>query len=151
MKEITMNNQYSDGHDGRYIEDQQPTRAAMMRAKEAEDAANQAKAEALAVEARERAKADEIARAVEWSVANNPQLQAQRLGIRTNAAVSSQQVGTIVTPEMIEGSILKIGGTMEVSYQQAQWMRESGQISEQEFSRALQASLAARGFSPASF
>jgi len=136
----------------KYIEDQQPVRAAMMRAQAAEAEANQAKADALAVEAKERAKAEDIARRVELSVANNPQLQAARLGVNTSRVVSSQSVGVVAPMDIVQRTTVRVMGGIEVSFQQAKDMAEVGQITTREFNTAVSEAMASRGFlAPKSF
>ncbi|GLQ78073.1 hypothetical protein GCM10007881_15890 [Mesorhizobium huakuii] len=62
-----------------YQTDNTPLAQAMMRAQAAQAEADKAKQDALAAEATERAKQEEIDRAVELSVRNNAQLQAERM------------------------------------------------------------------------
>lgn len=149
-----MSNFFNGNSDepSRYMTDNTALGAAMMRAREAEEAANRAKADALAVEAAERAKAAEIARAVELSVANNPQLLAQRMGVRTSGVVSSQNAGVVAPMNIVEQTNVRVLGGIEVSFRQAKDMADVGQITQSEFNKAVADALAARGLvAPKSF
>ncbi|RWO17734.1 MAG: hypothetical protein EOS08_27195 [Mesorhizobium sp.] len=140
---------YQDGPNYVYQDDQTLLGQAMMKARMAEQAANQAKAEALAVEAAERAEKEEIERATELSVQNNPQLQAQRMGIGTSRVISSKDVGIVAPREVIERTPVRFNG-WEISGQQARDMVEFGQWSKADYDKALSEALAQRGY-PGSF
>ena len=145
-----MSNTYHDDP-SKFITDNTPIAQAMLRAQAAEQAANQAKADALAIEAKEAAIQAEIARATELSVANNPQLQAQRMGFTQNRTVSSRDVGMIAPPEVVAQTPVKFNG-IEVSAQQAKDMVNYGQWAEGEYRKALSDALALHGYrAPGSF
>lgn len=126
---------------------------AMMRAQAAQAEADRAKQDALTAEATERAKQEEIDRAVELSMSRmNQQLQAQRLGVKTQGAIRSQDVGVVPPMAEIEKTTVKVLGGIEVSYQQAKGMAKVGQITQAEFNKAVVDGLAARGYAaPKSF
>ncbi|SIT54519.1 conserved hypothetical protein [Mesorhizobium prunaredense] len=140
---------YQDGPNYAYQDDQTLLGQAMMKARMAEQAANQAKQEALAAEAIERAKQAEIDRAVELSVQNNQQLWAQRNGFSPNRMVSSKDVGIVAPREVIESTPVRFNG-WEISGQQARDMVEFGQWSKADYDKALSEALAQRGY-PGSF
>lgn len=128
------------------------TAIAMLRAREAEQHAASLRAEAQAAEAKQRQQRADIAAAVELSVANNPQLLAQRMGVTTSRVVSSAEVGYVAGPEIIRGTPIKVFGGIEVGGQQAIDMVTNGQLSQAEYNTALSAALAVRGFkAPPSF
>ncbi|MER8833726.1 hypothetical protein [Mesorhizobium sp. M0909] len=135
-----------------YQTDNTPLAQAMMRAQAAQAEADKAKQDALAAEAIERAKQEEIDRAVELSVRNNAQLQAQRMGISTNRVITSQSAGVVPPMAEVEKTTVRVLGGFEVSYQQAKDMAEVGQITQAEFNKAVVDGLAARGYAaPKSF
>ncbi|RWQ52764.1 hypothetical protein [Mesorhizobium sp.] len=135
----------------KYIPDQTVLGQAMHRARMAEQAANQAKQDALAVEAKERAKQEEIERAVELSVQNNAQLQAQRMGFSPNRLVSSQSIGMIAPPEVVASTPVRFNG-IEISGQQARDMVTYGQWDAASHQKALAEALARHGYkAPGSF
>ncbi|TPN06428.1 hypothetical protein FJ973_24810 [Mesorhizobium sp. B2-1-3] len=144
-----------DDNPNKYQTDNTTVAQAMFRAQEAQAEADKAKQHATAAEASERAKKEEIDRAVELSMSKfNQQIAAQRLGVQTNAAVRSQDVGALVTKEAIESTKVRIPSlsNYEVSYSQAKDMAELGQISKAEFNAAVAEGLAQRGFrAPPSF
>ena len=124
---------------------------AMANARHAEERAQQAKIEALAEAAKEDAKQREIARAVELSVANNPQLLAQRSGFSPNRLTRSQDVGMIAPPEVVNNTAVRFNG-IEISAQQAKDMVEHGQWDRASYQRALSEALALHGYrAPGSF
>ncbi|MER9581456.1 hypothetical protein [Mesorhizobium sp. M0276] len=136
----------------KYQTDNTPVAQAMMRAQAAQAEADRAKQDAVAAEAIERAKREEIDRAVELSVRNNPQLQAERMGISTNRVITSQSAGVIPPMTEVEKTHVKVLGGIEVSYSQAKDMAEVGQITQAEFNKAVVDGLAARGYAaPKSF
>ncbi|MGX5804815.1 hypothetical protein ACWGS9_26700 [Bradyrhizobium sp. Arg314] len=136
----------------KYQTDQTTLGQAMMRAQAAQAEADRAKQDALAAEATERAKQEEIDRAVELSVRNNAQLQAQRMGVKTPGAIRSQEVGFVPPMAEVEKTTVRVLGGIEVSYRQAKDMAEVGQITQAEFNKAVVAGLAARGYAaPKSF
>ncbi|SIT56309.1 conserved hypothetical protein [Mesorhizobium prunaredense] len=140
-----------DDNPNKYQTDQTALGQAMMRAQAAQAEADKAKQDALAVEATERAKQEEIDRAVELSVRNNPQLQAQRMGINKQL-ITSQSAGVIPPMAEVERTPVKVLGGIEVSYGQAKDMAEVGQITQAEFNKAVVDGLAARGYAaPKSF
>ncbi|RWL81903.1 MAG: hypothetical protein EOR67_28640 [Mesorhizobium sp.] len=135
-----------------YQTDNIPLAQAMMRAQATQAEADRAKQHALAAEATERAKQEEIARAVELSIQNNAQLQAQRMGVKTQGAIRSQDVGVVPPMAEVEKTTVKVLGGIEVSYRQAMDMAEVGQITQAEFNKAVVDGLAARGYAaPKSF
>lgn len=136
-----------------YQTDNTPVAQAMMRAQAAQAEADKAKQGALAAEASERAKQEEIDRAVELSMSRmNQQLIARSLGVNTQGAIRSQDVGVIPPMAEVEKTTVRVLGGMEVSYQQAKDMAESGQITQAEFNRAVVDGLAVRGYAaPKSF
>ncbi|MDW9638494.1 hypothetical protein GYB73_21315 [Sinorhizobium meliloti] len=146
-----MSNYISNDEPREYRADNTTLGQAMMRAQAAEQEARQAKMEALAIEAKEQAVQAEIARATELSVANNPQLQAQRMGFTNNRMVSSRDVGMIAPPEIVNQTNVKFNG-IEISAQQAKDMVTYGQWSEGEYRKALSEALALHGYkAPGSF
>lgn len=135
-----------------YQEDQTALAIAMNRANAAQAEADKLKQQALATEAMERQRKEEHDRAVELSVRNNAQLQAQRMGVKTQGAIRSQDVGVIPPMAEVEKTTVKVLGGMEVSYRQAKDMAEVGQITQAEFNKAVVDGLAARGYAaPKSF
>ncbi|TPL45442.1 hypothetical protein [Mesorhizobium sp. B2-4-6] len=135
-----------------YQTDNTPLAQAMMRAQAAQAEADRAKQDAVATEAAERAKREEIDRAVELSVRNNAQLQAQRMGFSTNRVITSQSAGVIPPMAEVERTTVRVLGGIEVSYRQAKDMAEVGQITQAEFNKAVVDGLAARGYAaPKSF
>ncbi|MER8473183.1 hypothetical protein NKH23_27995 [Mesorhizobium sp. M1328] len=143
-------NDYQDDP-SKYIPDQTLLGQAMYRARMAEQAANQAKMEALAEQAKEDALKAEIERATELSVQNNPQLQAQRIGFGTNRTISSQSIGMIAPREVVESTHVRFNG-WEISGQQARDMVQYGQWSKAEYDKALSDALALHGYkAPGSF
>ncbi|RWC31560.1 hypothetical protein [Mesorhizobium sp.] len=131
--------------------DQTALGQAMIRAQEAERAASQAKADALAEVAKEEAFKADIERATELSVQNNTQLLAQRMGITTNRVTTSQSVGMIAPREVIQNTHLRFNG-IEISGQQGRDMVEYGQWSKAEYDKALADALALHGYkAPGSF
>ncbi|MDW9354626.1 hypothetical protein GOA97_01930 [Sinorhizobium meliloti] len=96
-------------------------------------------------DAKENALQADIARATELSVANNPQLQAQRMGVTTNRVVSSREVGMIAPPEVVSKTPVRFNG-IEISGQQAKDMVTYGQWSEGEYRKALSEALAVHGY-----
>lgn len=137
----------------KYQIDQTALGQAMMRPQAAQAEADRAKQDALTAEATERAKQEEIDRAVELSMSRmNQQLQAQRLGVKTQGAIRSQDVGVVPPMAEIEKTTVKVLGGIEVSYQQAKGMAKVGQITQAEFNKAVVDGLAARGYAaPKSF
>ncbi|RUW27632.1 hypothetical protein EN858_09135 [Mesorhizobium sp. M4B.F.Ca.ET.215.01.1.1] len=137
----------------KYQTDNTPVAQAMMRAREAQAEADRAKQGALAAEAAERAKQDEIDRAVELSMSRmNQQLQAQRMGVKTQGAIRSQDVGVVPPMAEVEKTTVKVLGGIEVSFSQAKDMAETGQITQAEFNKAVVDGLAVRGYAaPKSF
>ena len=83
---------------------------AMAKARQADERANQAKVEALAEAEKEEAFQRDIARATELSIAHNPQLVAQRMGIMTSRVMRSQDVGMIAPPEVVRDTSVKFHG-----------------------------------------
>lgn len=145
-----MSNHYQDDP-SKYIEDNTLTAKAMMEANALQRQADEAKSRALAVHAKEEAQRAEIARSVEIGVANNPQLQAQRMGIGTGRVIRSQDVGMIAPPEVVRETALRYHG-IEVSAQQAKDMVENGQWDRASYGKALSDALAQRGYeAPGSF
>lgn len=145
--------EHYDDDPSKYRDDNTLITQAMFRAQEAEQRANEAKVEALRVAAIEEAKQQEIARAVELSVANNPQLQAQRIGVFTSGAraVRSQDVGMIAPPQVIMETNVSYNG-IEISAQQAKDMVEYGQWDRASYEKAVTDALAKRGYkAPLSF
>lgn len=144
-----------DDNPNKYQTDNTPVAQAMFRAQEAQAEADKAKQMALAFEAKERAQKEEIDRAVELSMSKfNQQIAAQRLGVKTQGAIRSQDVGVIATKETIESTNVRIPSlsNYEVSFTQAKDMAETGQISKAEFNAAVADGLAKRGFkAPPSF
>lgn len=135
-----------------YQTDNTTVAKAMFRAQAAQAEADKAKQDAVATEAIERSKREEIDRAVELSVRNNAQLQAQRMGVKTQGAIRSQDVGVIPPMAEVEKTTVKVLGGIEVSYTQAKDMAEVGQITQAEFNKAVVDGLAARGYAaPKSF
>ncbi|WP_133116208.1 hypothetical protein [Mesorhizobium wenxiniae] len=135
----------------KYQIDQTALGQAMMRAQAAQAEADRAKQDALVAEAKERSQQEEIARAVELSVRNNAQLQAERMGITTNRVITSQSAGVVPPMAEVEKTTVRVLGGIEVSYQQAD-MAEVGQITQAEFNKAVVDGLAARGYAaPKSF
>ncbi|TPN32524.1 hypothetical protein [Mesorhizobium sp. B1-1-6] len=136
----------------KYQIDQTALGQAMMRAQAAQAEADRAKQDALVAEAKERSQQEEIARAVELSVRNNAQLQAERMGITTNRVITSQSAGVVPPMAEVEKTTVRVLGGIEVSYQQAKDMAEVGQITQAEFNKAVVDGLAARGYAaPKSF
>ncbi|PBC22150.1 MULTISPECIES: hypothetical protein [unclassified Mesorhizobium] len=136
-----------DDNPNKYQTDNTLVAKAMFRAQEAQADADRAKQDALAAEATERAKQEEIDRAVELSMSRmNQQLQAQRMGVKTQGAVRSQDVGFVPPMAEVEKTPIKVLGGIEVSFQQAKDMAEVGQITQAEFNRAVVDGLAARGY-----
>ncbi|MER9624059.1 hypothetical protein NKI98_21960 [Mesorhizobium sp. M0222] len=137
----------------KYQTDNTPLAQAMMRAQAAQAEADKAKQDALAAEATERTKQEEIDRAVELSMSRmNQQLQAQRLGVKTQGAIRSQDVGVIPPMAEVEKTTVRVLGGIEVSYRQAKDMAEVGQITQAEFNKAVVDGLAVRGYAaPKSF
>ncbi|RVD14623.1 MAG: hypothetical protein EOS73_24695 [Mesorhizobium sp.] len=138
-----------------YQTDNTPVAQAMMRAREAQAEADRAKQGALAAEASERAKREEIDRAVELSMSKfNQQIAAQRLGVKTEGAIRSQDVGVIPPMAEVEKTTVRVPSLsgMELSFAQAKDMAETGQITQAEFNKAVVDGLAARGYgAPKSF
>ncbi|WP_027057043.1 hypothetical protein [Mesorhizobium loti] len=145
-------NHYDD-NPNKYQADNTPLAQAMMRAQAAQVEADKAKQDALAAEGTERAKQEEIDRAVELSMSRmNQQLQAQRMGVKTQGAIRSQDVGVIPPMAEVEKTTVRVLGGIEVSYQQARDMAEVGQITQADFNKAVVDGLAARGYAaPKSF
>ncbi|MQW08093.1 hypothetical protein GHK45_31460 [Sinorhizobium meliloti] len=96
-------------------------------------------------DAKEAALQAEIAKATELSVANNAQLQAQRMGFSQNRVTSSRDVGMIAPPEVVAETAVRFNG-IEISAQQGKDMVANGQWSEAEYRAALGEALAVRGF-----
>jgi hypothetical protein len=144
--------QYDD-NPNKYQTDNTPLAQAMIRAKAAQAEADRAKQHAVAAEASERAKQEEIDRAVELSMSKfNQQLVAQRMGVKTQGAIRSQDVGVIPPMAEVEKTTVRVLGGIEVSFQQAKDMAEVGQITQAEFNKAVVDGLAARGYAaPKSF
>ncbi|ESZ50994.1 hypothetical protein ACYG9R_10630 [Mesorhizobium sp. RSR565B] len=138
--------QYDD-NPNKYQTDNTLVAQAMFRAQEAQAEADKAKQHAVAAEATGRAKQEEIDRAVELSMSKfNQQIAAQRMGVKTQGAIRSQDVGVVPPMAEIEKTTVKVLGGIEVSYQQAKDMAEVGQITQAEFNRAVVDGLAARGY-----
>ncbi|MBZ9753687.1 hypothetical protein LB524_00160 [Mesorhizobium sp. ESP6-5] len=140
-----------DDNTNKYQTDNTPVAQAMMRAQAAQADADRAKQNVLASEAAERAKQEEIDRAVELSMSKfNQQLAAQRLGVKTQGAIRSQDVGVIPPMAEVEKTTVRVPslGNMELSYSQAKDMAEVGQITQAEFNKAVVDGLAARGYAP---
>ncbi|RUW33787.1 EF-hand domain-containing protein [Mesorhizobium sp. M1E.F.Ca.ET.041.01.1.1] len=136
-----------------YQEDQTAVAQAMMRAQEAQDVANRAKQEALAVEAKRQAQQAEIDAAVEIAM-RNYERQRQAFPNSHPGAIRSQDVGVIAPKDIVESTNVRIPslGNYEVSHAQAADMAELGQISRAEFKAAVADGLAKRGFAaPPSF
>lgn len=151
MTEYTANiPQRSSDDPSRYQTDQTALGQAMGRARAAEEHANRLKVDALAADAKERAIQAEIARATELSVANNPQLQAQRSGFQTNRMVSSQQVGAIVSAETLAQMPVKFNG-IPISGQQAKDMVETGNWSKADCQKAFNEAANLHGYAVPSF
>ncbi|MGX5842874.1 hypothetical protein ACWGTI_19325 [Mesorhizobium sp. ArgA1] len=139
----------------KYQNDNTPVAQAMFRAQEAQAEADKAKQAALAFEAKERAQKEEIDRAVELSMSKfNQQIAAQRLGVKTQGAIRSQDVGVIPPMSEVEKTTVRVPSLsgMELSFAQAKDMAETGQITLAEFNKAVVDGLAARGYAaPKSF
>lgn len=142
-----------DDNPNKYQTDNTPLAQAMFRAQAAQAEADKAKQDAVATEAAERAKQEEIDRAVELSMSRmNQQLQAQRMGVKTQGVIRSQDVGVIPPMAEVEKTTVRVLGNIEVSYSQAKDMLEVGQITQAEFNKAVVDGLAARGYdAPKSF
>jgi hypothetical protein len=122
-----------------------------MRAQEAERHAASLRAEAQVAEAKQKAQRAEIAAAVELSVANNPQLQAQRMGVTTSRVTSSQSIGMIAPPEVVNSTPVSFNG-VQISAQAAKNMVEFGQWDKASYDKALSEALAQHGYkAPGSF
>ncbi|TPJ59966.1 hypothetical protein [Mesorhizobium sp. B2-6-1] len=136
----------------KYQTDNTPVAQAMIRAQAAQAEADRAKQDALATEAADRAKREEIDRAVELSMSRmNQQLAAERMGAGKQM-IRSQDVGVIPPMAEVEKTTVRVLGGIEVSFQQAKDMAEVGQITQAEFNRAVVDGLAARGYAaPKSF
>lgn len=103
---------------------------------------------------REAALQEHVARQTELSLRNNPQLQAEALGIGSARVVTSQDTGVVPSMAEVEKTTVRVPSlsNMELSYRQAKDMAEVGQISQGEFNKAVVDGLAARGYAaPKSF
>ncbi|UHS55507.1 hypothetical protein [Agrobacterium vaccinii] len=124
---------------------------AMEEATHLEQRANEAKAHALELDAKERAIQAEIARATELSVANNVQRLSQQTGWSPKRITSSQEVGAIVSSETIQSTPVRFNG-VEISHQQGLDMVETGQWTESEFKRSVGEAMQLYGYAvPPSF
>ncbi|CDX41291.1 hypothetical protein MPLA_380035 [Mesorhizobium sp. ORS 3359] len=136
-----------------YQEDQTATAQAMMRAREAQEVADRAKMDALAVEAKRQAQQAEIDQGVEIAM-RNYERQRQAFPNSHPGAIRSQDVGAILPMAEVEKTTVRVPslGNMELSFSQAKDMAEMGQITQAEFKASVANGLAKRGFkAPPSF